>query len=240
MKLKVIGTGSSGNCYYLKPEIGKGILIECGLPFRKIKEGIDFDLFNVAGCILSHEHKADHARCPQELINSGIPVYMSYGTAVATKVNNPTCIIAGDQFEIGDFKIKAFKVVHDAVEPFGFMISHPEMGNMVFATDTKELNYEFEGVNHWLIEANFSETIMLDGLEKDRLSAHLANRVYENHMSVETCIELLQKHSMKNCHSITLIHLSSTNAWGELFEGMVTRAIGIKPNIAKNGLTFEL
>jgi phosphoribosyl 1,2-cyclic phosphodiesterase len=239
MKLHIIGSGSSGNCYYLKPENGKGLLIECGLPFKKIKEGINYDLFNVAGCLTTHEHK-DHAKCPQELINSGIPVYMSFGTGAALKLNNPTCIIAGDLYEIGEFRVKAFEVEHDAKQPLGFLIYHPEMGSMVFATDTKTIKYQFEDVNHWLIEANFSETIMLDGLTKEGINAHLANRVYDNHMSIETCIEVLENNDLSNCRSITLIHLSSTNAWGELFQDLVSRSIGIKPKIAKKGLTISL
>jgi len=239
MELKILSTGSDGNCYQLKSKTGDSILIECGLPFKKIKEGIDFDLVNISGCLLSHEHK-DHARCPQELINAGIQVISSFDTASALKLNNPTCVMAGDLFEVGEFKVKAFKVEHDAIEPFGFLIYHDEMGLMVFATDTKSLDYEIAGVNHWLIEANFSETIMLKNIETDKLNAFLANRVYQNHMSIETTIEVLKKNDLSTCRSITLIHLSANNGNGNEFVKMVSKAIGIKPKIAKNDLIIEL
>lgn len=240
MELKVLGSGSSGNCYRLLPQNGKGLLIECGLTFRQIKEGVDFDLFNIAGCILSHEHKSDHAKCPQELINSGIPVITSFGTAAALKLNNPTCVMAGDLFEVGEFEIKAFKVEHDAIEPFGFLIHHNEMGLMVFITDSKIFDYAIDNVTHWLIEANFSETLMLENIENSKVNAFLANRVYQNHMSIETTIKVLKNNDLSQCQSITLIHLSSNNGDGEKFVEMVSKAIGIKPKIATNGMIIEL
>ena len=55
MEIKVIGTGSSGNCYLVSDGSSK-ILIECGLPMKKIKEGVEFNLSNVAGCLISHSH----------------------------------------------------------------------------------------------------------------------------------------------------------------------------------------
>jgi len=239
MKLITISTGSKGNAYFLKPKKGKGLILECGVTFRALKEGLNFDLWNVAGCVVSHEHK-DHAKCAKEFINSGIPVYMSFGTAKATKVNNPTCLIAGDVIQIGDFRIVAFDVEHDAVEPFGFVIQHVEMGTMLFATDTKSLNYTFQNINHWMIEANFSEKLMLEGLEQNKINGYLANRVYDNHMSIEKCIEVLEAQNLDETHSITLIHISASNGDGKLFENMVSRAVGIKPHIAQNGLIIEL
>jgi len=76
MKLKILGTGSSGNCYVLKPENGKSLMIECGLTFANIKKGLDFDL-NIEACLLTHEHKSDHAKCPQEIINAGISLALN-------------------------------------------------------------------------------------------------------------------------------------------------------------------
>ena len=60
MKLKVLSSNSSGNAYILedKDEI---LLIECGVSFKKIKEGINFDLNKVVGVLISHEHK-DHSK----------------------------------------------------------------------------------------------------------------------------------------------------------------------------------
>jgi phosphoribosyl 1,2-cyclic phosphodiesterase len=240
MKLHVLGSGSSGNCYHLKPKKGKELLIECGLTFAETKKGLNYKLDNIAGCLLSHEHKSDHARCPQDLINAGIPVYMSFGTASALNLKNPTCLVVGDIVHIGEFQVKAFDVEHDAKQPFGFIIYHPEMGIMLFATDTNKLDYQIDDVNHWLIEANYSEDIMLDNIVGEKLNSHLAARICHNHMSIESCITTLKTNDLSKTKTITLIHLSSINAWGDVFQDMVMRELAIKPSIAKQGLKIEL
>lgn len=58
MELKILGSSSAGNCYLL--DNGKEtLMIECGVSFRKVLEGMNFDVGRIAGCIVSHEH-GDH------------------------------------------------------------------------------------------------------------------------------------------------------------------------------------
>ena len=47
MKLKILGTGSSGNSYLLKPEKGQSLIIDCGVNFKKVKEATDFDINSI-------------------------------------------------------------------------------------------------------------------------------------------------------------------------------------------------
>jgi phosphoribosyl 1,2-cyclic phosphodiesterase len=239
MELKVLGSGSSGNCYLLKPEIGKELLIECGLPFKKLKKGLNFKLSNIAGCLLSHEHITDHAKSAKDLIQSGVNVYSGQKTIEVLGINGKI-VKHNEKFEIENYTILPFNVIHDAVEPLGFLISHPECGTILFATDTKEIDYKFQNINHWLIEANFSEKMMITNIENDKLNGWLAGRIYDNHMSIEKCIETLKENDLNSTKTITLIHLSSTNAQGYLFQEMVAKKTGHKPNIATEGLTINL
>jgi phosphoribosyl 1,2-cyclic phosphodiesterase len=239
MELKVLGTGSGGNCYLLSPKKGKSLLLECGLTFDKIKKGLDFDL-DIAACLLTHEHVSDHAKCPNEIINAGIPLYTSFGTASMLKLKNANCIRERETITIGDWKFVPFIVDHDAVEPFGYMIGHPECGIIVFATDTKDISIQFGTVNHWIIEANYSSEIMMDRLIGDTMNSYLAGRVCQNHMSIETTIRVLKANYTNSMRSVTLIHLSDSNGYAKEFKTMVASQIGIMPNIAENGKTFEL
>ena len=239
MKLKVIGTGSAGNCYYLKPKNGKGLLLECGLKFKEIKRGLDFNINNIAGCLVTHEH-GDHAKCPQELIDAGINLYTSFGTSAKLELNNAVCVIDKDLIKIGDFMVKAFKVIHDCAEPFGYLISHPEMGVMCFATDTQRIPHDFDGVNHWLIEANYSEEMILNQLIGEKLNSFLANRITKNHQSLEDCMEFYTRQIQSHTKSVTLIHLSSSNASPKLFMDRWAAEFGFYPNIATNNEVIEL
>lgn len=53
--LKVLATGSKGNCYILQAGNDK-LLLECGIPYKEILKGLDFNLNGVQGCLISHEH----------------------------------------------------------------------------------------------------------------------------------------------------------------------------------------
>ena len=80
MKLKVLGSSSKGNCYLLQNE-NECLIIECGISFKEIKIGLDFNLRNVVGCLVTHEHK-DHSKSLQDLLRAGINVYTSFGTGI--------------------------------------------------------------------------------------------------------------------------------------------------------------
>lgn len=55
MKLKVLGSGSSGNCYLLSTE-NETLILDCGLPIKEIKKGLDFDLGGIKGVLVTHAH----------------------------------------------------------------------------------------------------------------------------------------------------------------------------------------
>jgi phosphoribosyl 1,2-cyclic phosphodiesterase len=55
LNLKVLSSGSVGNCYILKAR-DKILLLEAGVSIKKIKEGLNFRLKEVIGCLVSHEH----------------------------------------------------------------------------------------------------------------------------------------------------------------------------------------
>ena len=53
--LKCVGSGSSGNCYILTCNSEK-LILDCGLPIKVIKQGLDFDLGGIQGVLISHAH----------------------------------------------------------------------------------------------------------------------------------------------------------------------------------------
>ena len=55
MEIKVLASGSSGNCYILQAE-GNSIMLECGIPIKRIREGGGFRLHEIQACLVSHSH----------------------------------------------------------------------------------------------------------------------------------------------------------------------------------------
>ena len=155
MIFKSLASSSHGNAYTVDDGATK-LLIECGLPYKKLQKLAGFSLSEFKACLVSHEHQ-DHAKSVQDLIERGMDVYMSFGTAEELEAEHAQIIEAMEQFKIGSFDVVAFPTFHDAKEPMGFLIKSRKDGDILaFATDTVNLRYKFPGINILAIEANFS------------------------------------------------------------------------------------
>ena len=78
MDLKVAATGSSGNCYILQDGDHR-LVLDAGIPYKEFLRAVDFNIQNISGCLVSHEHM-DHAQAVPDMTASGISVHMSRGT----------------------------------------------------------------------------------------------------------------------------------------------------------------
>ncbi len=242
MKLKVIGTGSKGNCYLLEND-NEALIIECGVNISAIKQALNFNVSKVVGCIVTHEHM-DHAKSINELTKAGINVYASKGTFDALNIESgfnkrakPT--FKKDSFKIGNFKVLVFDVKHDAAEPCGFLINHQETGNVLFLTDTIYCGYTFKNLNNIIIEANYSKKIIDAKVSEGASPQFLRNRILKSHMSLETCIETLKANDLSAVNNIVLIHLSDTNSNEVDFKKSVEQATGKTVTVADNGISLN-
>jgi len=240
MKLKVLGSSSAGNCYILGNDT-EALILEAGVNPASIKKALNFDLSNVWGCLISHEH-GDHAGFAQEYAKLGINIYTSYGTAVVKNLDGYhrfEMLKSGEPVEIGPFKVLPFSIEHDCAEPLGFLIQHEECGTVLFATDTYYLRYKFPGLNNILIEANYDESILNERFESGKLHKTQRDRVIESHMSIETCMETLRANDLSAVNNIVLIHLSDGNSNAKEFQDRVKNATRKAVHVADKGLEIE-
>ena len=117
------------------------------------------------------------------------------------------------------------------------MIQHEEMGKVVFMTDTYYSPFKFQGVNNWIIEANYSEKILAEK-ESNGIS-YVTDRVRRSHLSVENCIKTLQANDLSLTNNIVLIHLSDSNSDEKLFHKMVSEATNKNVTVADKGVVIE-
>ena len=240
MELKIISTGSVGNAYIL----GNGdeaLLIECGVNIKEIKKALDFDFSKVVGCIVTHEHM-DHAKMMFDVMRLGINVYASFGTLKARFVGNESRakrIKSKEAFKVGNFKIMPFDVKHDAAEPLGFLIEHPDCGKVLFLTDTYFCEYTFKGLNNIIIEANYSKEIIDAKFGSDSGKEFLRNRIIESHFSLANCKDMLSANDLTQVNNIVLIHLSDSNSNEKQFQKEVTDLTGKNVTVASNGMTIN-
>ena len=123
MKLKVLASGSKGNCYILESPTGT-LIIECGIPYKEVLQGLDFKLGGVVGCLVSHSHN-DHCKSARDLVNAGIDLYGLEDTfnAIGLASHRVVDVEPLKQFKVGDFKILGFPIEHD-VPGLGYLIQY--------------------------------------------------------------------------------------------------------------------
>lgn len=235
MKLRCLGSSSSGNCYILQNE--KEILvIEAGIKFSAVKEAIDFNVKNIVGCLVSHRH-GDHAKYVGNYLLSGIPVLAHEDVFRTNGSESSLCKPIEHQkaYRLGGFKIMPFLLEHD-VPCFGFVIKHEETGKILFCTDTNEIPYSFSGLNNIIVEANYNEETMYENIRDGRLNATHQARVCKSHMDFKDTIEFLLSNDLTSVNNIVLIHLSSSNSDPAHFTKTVEERICKKVHIADKNL----
>jgi len=251
MELKVLGTGSKGNCYVMTASNGENIIIEQGLRFPLILEAMGHDLSKTICGLCTHLHK-DHSKGTKDLMAYGIDVLIAEGEYRAVGVykkpggehirgfeHRAKFIKHGQKYTFGNWEIWAFKVNHDTPEPLGFLIRHPECGLTLFLTDTYYIENTFDGLNNIIIEANFCETIMQERFDAGYLQAFLRDRIYKSHLSLTSCLEVLKSNNLRSVNNILLIHLSDSNSHAERFQETVYKATLKNVTVAKAGLNLK-
>lgn len=239
MKLKVVGTGSKGNCYILENE-HEALIIECGVNIKFIKQALNFNVNKVAGCIVTHEHK-DHSKSIVDLHKLGINTYTTSGTYNSLGIKNHRAISLEKRkvVSIGAFKVMPFDVNHDAADPIGFIIKHNETGNILFLTDTFYSAYTFKNLNNIIIEANYSKKIIDAKVRAGASPEFLRNRIIKSHMSLENCVKMLKANDLSKVNNIVLIHLSDSNSHEIDFGNTVTDATNKTVIVANNGMDIN-
>lgn len=225
MKFEALASSSHGNVYIVSDKDTR-ILLECGVSYKKLKQLCGFTTADLAACLISHEHK-DHSACVKDLIASGMPVYMSNGTAEALALEGPALDAAyavehGKQITIGTIDIVPFTTFHDAKEPLGFLLRSRADGDvLVFATDTVNLAYRFPGVNILAVEANYDKYI----LERSGKPEKVCHRITNTHMEIDVLCDYLRSLDLSTCREIYLLHLSDGTSHEGHFINKVRRAV---------------
>ena len=232
--LNVISSGSQGNAYILESN-GEKLLIELGVAWKDILKSLNYKIDDVIGCLVSHKH-GDHANKDtiKKVIQYGIPIYSCEETReVDKRIIN---IKKGRKTSIGGFKIQPIPLQHSC-ECFGYLIETSDNQRIVFATDCCEFLYKIKNVNHWLIECNWSEEILIDNMCDN---AEMRSR-HEHHLELNDTIFALKDNFSSCMNTVVLLHLSNGNSNEEMFKSRVSEELGFfNIHIAKKGLSLQL
>jgi len=213
ISIKSLASSSAGNCYRID-DGNTALMLEAGIPIKRIKEGLNFKLSEIQGCLLSHEH-GDHSKAIKDVLKAGIDVYTSEGTAQALNINeHHRCHIvkAGKTFAADYWRIMPFAAIHDAAEPLGFYLVTANFESLVFLTDSAYCPVRFPRIDYLLLECNYSDSVFRENVSTGKLAPARRNRILHNHFGLENIIKMLKENDLSKLKEIHLLHLSNQNS----------------------------
>lgn len=232
MQLHCIATGSTGNCYLLTSNSGETLILDCGIPIKEIKKGLDWNIKDVVGVLCTHQH-SDHNKSLKDFINMGIPVFAPYLSLESMKMET--------EFNIRMFDLTTIdgSWTHTNADGtpcpiYGFLITHKEMGRMLYITDCEVVKWRFKGINHILLGVNYDK----DLIDRD---TGKANHVFRGHLSIDTACDFVKANYSDSLQNVIMCHLSSENSDRDSFiEKMKKVACGANVDVATAGKSWDL
>lgn len=230
--LKVVGSGSKqGNTYLLETKDGT-LILDLGCKWNDILECLNFKIEYVCGCLVTHIH-SDHSKSIPNALKSQIPVFSNQD--VSDKFQGVKVLQPKKKYKIGNFTVMPLEVEHNAPNS-AYIIEHEEIGKLVYATDLTHFPYKIKGVNHFLIESNYSEDIIIDHLCDNEVIRSMS----ENHMEINETINAILNNISSDLNNIILCHLSDGQSDEPMFKRMVLDEFGIMPFVAEKGLEVTI
>lgn len=232
MKLTCLGSSSAGNCYLLTSNSGETLILDCGIPIKEIKKGLNWNIKDVVGVLCTHQH-SDHNKSLKDFINMGIPVFAPYLSRESMKMQT--------EFNIRMFGLTTVdgRWTHtnaDGTECpcYGFLIAHKEMGKLLYITDTELIKWRFKDINHILLGVNYDKDLVDTDNPK-------ANHVFRGHLSIDTACDFVKANYSDSLQNVIMCHLSSENSDRDSFiEKMKKVAHGANVDVAERNKEWVL
>ena len=243
-------SGSDGNCSVIA-EKEKFLIIDMGKTARAttnaIKE-LGFDLNNLQGILVSHEHTDHVAGLKVFLKKLSVPVYSNVSTLNWLSRNDmvPSHIslkeMPKEGENIGDFFVEGFDTPHDSLGCMGFDIHTKSGSRMTMATDlghiTEDILARFKNTSLAVLESNYNDRLLKENPNypyylKTRIASergHLSNMQF-----AKAALDIIES-GVEKFH---LCHLSSNNntpstALGDFAAAAMIKGVNIdKLNVLK-------
>lgn len=213
-----LNSGSNGNCYYIGNE-REAVLIDAGISCREIEKRmkrLGLHIHKVKAVFISHEH-SDHIKGINVLSKRyNLPVYTTTTTLSRGGFRVEEHLVrrfnSHEKILIGGIAITPFPKLHDACDPYSFVIGSGNVTVGVF-TDIgvacENVIGHFKKCHAAFLECNYDGLM----LEKGSYPYHLKKRISggTGHLSNAQALELFLKYKPAFMSHLFLSHLSKNN-----------------------------
>lgn len=194
------------------------------------------------GCDYKSHPPLDHSKSLNDFKSMGIPIYAPY-----IQYAQHEGIHRYHTIPFSGFKVKAFDLTtidenwtHTNADGtlcpiYGFLITHKEMGRMLYITDCELIKWRFKDIKHILLGVNYDKDLI------DRDNTGKANHVFRGHLSIDTACDFVKANNSDSLQNVIMCHLSSENADKDSFiEKMKKVACGANVDVAEPGKEWIL
>lgn len=235
MKVKIIASGSKGNCILIT--VGSHtILIDIGVSLLKVKNEMskeNLDISNIDGIFISHCH-SDHISGLSSLVKkykTKVYVTKEVYMDISEFLMFNDVVFVEKQWAFDDLVIDIIATSHD-VASNGYIITYRDK-SLVYITDTGYINKKYYPLitnkDFYIIESNYNEQMLLDGPYPFKIKQRILSDV--GHMSNEYTGRLLSKIVGPKTKKVILAHISENNNTYDLAYKEVKKYI--------DGISFE-
>jgi len=215
MKVKVIASGSKGNCTLVMCGDTK-VLIDIGISLSYLENSLanmGINTKDLDGILITHTH-SDHVKGLLQIVKKYklkifSSIELAYDLSKIIPIDN--IVIVDKDFMIGDVQVTMIETSHD-VTSYGFLIKYHDK-ELVYITDTGYINKKHyrttSNKDIYIIEANHDEEMLMNG----PYPYHLKQRVIgdKGHLSNRYTGKYLNKVIGENTKYIVLAHISENN-----------------------------
>jgi len=216
MKISVLSSGSSGNCFYVENE-NCAVLIDAGISAKQIVERLEMigeDVRKVKAVFITHEH-TDHIKGVDVFSRKfEVPVFATRKTIEDSNLRfceNIKSIKNDHRLKFGKVTVEAFSKSHKAAEPVSYNLINGKKISII--TDAgyfcENISKNVRECDFLCIESNYDEEMLDTGPYPFFLRKWI--RGNEGHLSnLQTALGILENGTPK-LKNILLCHLSQNN-----------------------------
>ena len=194
MKIKSLGSGSTGNCYLVKQD-GVTYILDAGVDFKKTVSNINLNQVDFA--FISHEHK-DHSLNQEKLAFRGVKIIDGRNIQVFSKNENKGIFIPNTS-------IYTFPIEHGECKNAGLIVK-TENECLLYCTDFNICRYDLSDFKftHIIVECNYQEDLMNKAPNDFKRL-----RQINTHMGLEGLKVFIKHLDLTDVEWILLVHLST-------------------------------